>query len=93
MHISALPSEVSCLDRKEFEGFKASALPSSREILLLSSAAAALVKVTISIEVISAGRSGSVRSLIILSVNVAVLPDPAAADTSIFLLRRSIASF
>ena len=66
-------------------------LVSDFEILLRISAAAAFVNVTISSLSISTGFYSSVISLITLSTRTAVLPEPAAALTRIFLFLAVIA--
>ena len=62
----------------------------ARLILSRISAAAALVKVTTRSLSISTGLFSSVTMLMIRSTSTAVLPDPAAAETRIFLSRRSM---
>ena len=91
MHIRALPAAISWRASRLSPGSRASAAESAALMRVRNSPAAARVKVTISISEISAGDSLSVSSRIILSVSVAVLPEPAAADTSRVLPLVSIA--
>ena len=77
----ALDIFMSCSERRLFEGASESASDRADDILCLSSAAAALVKVTMSIFEMSAGESSFVSERIMRSVSVAVFPEPAAAET------------
>jgi hypothetical protein len=70
----------------------AAASQSDEDIRERSSAAAARVNVTTSILDMSAGFSSLVSERMILSVSVAVFPEPAAAETSRVLSVVSIAS-
>ena len=68
--------------RRVSRGLLATAAPSARPMRSRISAAAALVKVTSSRRSMSTGSSGSVRRVSTRSTSTAVLPEPAAAETS-----------
>ncbi len=90
--ICALCRSVACLCKCSSSGLSRSILSIASPTLLLISEAAAFVKVTTSSLSISTRLFLSDIICIILSTSTAVLPEPAAADTSIFLSRRLITS-
>ena len=81
----ALPRSLCCLRYSGFKGSLSISFPSSSEILFRIWAAAALVNVMITSLSISTGFSLSVIIFMILATRTAVFPDPAAAETRIFL--------
>ena len=91
--ICAICIIASCLWRFLSDGFSSIILSSAAPIRSRICAAAALVNVTTTSRSISTWLSGSVIMRIILSTRTAVLPEPAAAETRIFLLWSSIALF
>ena len=93
VQICALLIKLSCLNAFLLKGSFLKISFNDLVILDFISAAALLVKVTISSLSISTGFSLSVIFLITLSTRTAVLPEPAAALTRIFLPLALIASF
>ena len=82
MQILAEDKSFLCFKSPMSEGFKRHSESSRFSILVRISAAAALVKVTIKSLSALIGFSLSLKSLTTLSTSTAVLPDPAAAETS-----------
>ena len=80
--ITALGSFLFCRASARFDGSASHARVMTLPIFSRSSAAAAFVKVTISMREMSAGRFGSHSRRISRSVSTAVFPEPAAAETS-----------
>ena len=91
VQIFAAGTSDNCLAAFISAGFSSKILLSAPEILVRISAAAAFVKVTIRSLSISTGLFSSVISFITLSTRTAVLPEPAAAETSTFLFLALIA--
>ena len=91
--ISALWTSVACFCRFSSSGVFCSLASIARLTRSRISAAAAFVNVTTSILSISTGGSSTHILFTILSTSTAVLPEPAAAETSISLSLKSITFF
>ena len=92
VEILAWSTRAICFIRWLLPGSSSSRLRKASAILDFISSAAALVKVTTTMESISIGAVSSITRSIILLTRTAVLPEPAAALTSILQSLASIAS-